>query len=304
MSVLVELGEQISNTQSLIARHEAAAAGCGAELPRSLLINIRSLEKLKRKLEAEYLAVAASKELEVYSYRLLNESDRVTLPGVAEAWTKFQEFFGAVYTALTESTNAKDRKPSQSQSLELGYGYSFASSVGVVVTFPREIGIYAAVPIEEASGKVFDLIEAKNVSAIAKELGPAPIKALHEWIGVHVKYQYGIGLEWQSEGKLKRSTTVQYQSLARLQDTIGETTTRATIDLEGKLFSVNDKLKEFELEGDNGKEYRGKFENAITMEHAASVPARCKARIIEITKIVLVGKEAETVYFLENLSLL
>lgn len=302
MSALVELQDRIQSTNALIAEHERAAVGVGPTPPRSLLANIRALEKLKRRLESEYLGVAAQLELEVYRYRILNESERVTLPGIAEAWAGFQNFFGSVYTALTESEKPKGKKPIQSQRLELGYGYSFASSIGVVVTVPREVGIYATLPIEEASSTVFDLIEAKNVTTIARGLGPTPIRALHEWIGVHVRHQYGIGLEWHSEGRIKRSALVQYQSLAHLQSTIGETTTETGIDVSGKLYAVNHKTLEFKLEGDNGQEYQGQFGEAITMEHAASVPSRYKAKIIQITKIIVLGKEPETTYFLESLS--
>jgi hypothetical protein len=302
MSALVELQHRIQSTNALIAEHERAAVSVGPSPPRSLLANIRALEKLKKRLESEYLEVADQLELEVYRYRILNESERVTLPGIAEAWAGFQTFFASVYTALTESEKTKRKKPVQSQRLELGYGYSFASSIGVVVTVPKDIGIYATSPIEEASGTVFDLIEAKNVASIARAIGPAPIRALHGWIGIHVRHQYGLGLEWHSEGKVKRSTLVQYQSLTRLQGTIGETTTETGLDVIGKLYAVNQKTGEFKLEGDNGQEYQGQFGGAITMEHAASVPARYKARIIETTKIIVLGKEPETTYFLESLT--
>ena len=300
MSALVEIGDRISNTQALIARYEAAMVERGAEPSRSIAINIRSLEKLKRKLEADYLAVADQLELEVYKYRILNDSERVTLPGVAEAWAKFHNFFGAVYNALTEADKAT-KKPVSSERLQLGYGYSFASSVGVVVTVPKEVGIFAASPIEEASIAVFDLIEAKRVPEIARELGPEPIRALHEWIGIHIKHHYGLGLSWHADGHTKRSTEVQYQSLNALQTTIGETTTRDGLDIKGKLYAVNEKTKEFRLIGDNGTEFHGQFGEAITVDHAASVPARYTARIVQVTKIIAIGKEPEITYFLERL---
>lgn len=302
MSVLVELQQRIQSTGALISEHERAVASIvGTEPPRSLLANIRALEKLKRRLEAEYLDVAEQLELEVYRYRILNESDRVTLSGVAEAWAKFQEFFGSVYLALTKSPKSKNKKPPEVQRLELGYGYSFASSIGVVVTVPRDIGIYATSPIEEASTMVFDLIEAKRVSKIAQELGPSPIKALHEWIGIHVRNQYGLGLTWQSHGDTKRSVEVQYQSLLKLQGTISETTTTVGMDIQGELFAVNTDTEEFKLRGDDGHEYHGHFGSAITPEHTASVPARYAARIIRTTKIIILGNEPETTDFLDRL---
>jgi hypothetical protein len=304
MSVLVELRERVEKTNALIAECENAIAASGATPPPSVLATVRSLEKLKRRLEAEYLDVATQRELEVYRYRILNESDRVTLTGVSEAWNKFQEFFGSVYSALTKSQKPQGRKPPQTERLELGYGYSFASSVGVVVTVPRDVGFFATSPIEEASSTVFDLIEANNVNRIAETLGPSPIQAFHEWIDVHVENRYGLGLEWRSEGAIKRTVEVQYQSLLKLQGTIADTTTTTGLDVRGELVAVNVDTKEFKLRADDGREYQGQFGTAITAEHAASVPARYNARILQITKIIILGEEPKTSFFLDRLDLL
>jgi hypothetical protein len=302
MSVLAELRERVEKTNALIAQCENTMAAAGVAPPPSALATVRSLEKLRRRLEAEYLDVATRLELEVYRYRILNESDRVTLSGIAEAWSKFQAFFESVYTALTKSQKQRTKKPPQSQErLELGYGYSFASSVGVVVTVPRDVGIYASSPIQEASSTVFDLIEAKNASHIAEILGPSPILAFHDWIGVHVENQYGLGLEWRSEGTTKRTVEVQYQSLLKLQETIADTTTTMGLDVKGELFAVNTDTKEFKLRADDGHEYQGRFGSAITAEHAASVPARYGARITQTTKIIVLGKEPQTTFFLDRL---
>jgi hypothetical protein len=302
MSVLVELQERVQKTNALIAQYEGVIATAGVLPPPSVVTSVRSLEKLKRRLEAEFEATAQSLEMEVYRYRLLTDDKRATLSGVAEAWAKFQVFFGSVYSALMRSPKAKGKKPPQSQNhLELGYGYSFAGSIGVVVTVPREIGIYAVTPIEEASATVFDLIEAKNVGDIAARLGPAPIQALHEWIDVHVENHYGLGLEWRSGQATKRIVEAQYQSLIQLRGKIADTTTTVGIDVKGLLFAVNDKTKSFKLSGDNGQEYEGQFGAAITTEHAASVPARYTARIIETTQIIVLGEEPRTTFFLERL---
>jgi hypothetical protein len=302
MSALVELQNRIQSTNALIAEHERAAAESGIEPPRSLLANILALEKLKRRLEVEYLDLAAEMELEVYRYRILNDSERVTFAAVSESWSKFQIFFDSVYASLTQSAKRKGKKPVQPERMDLGYGYSFASSIGVVVTVPREIGFYAKLPIEEASDTVFDLIEAKNVTQIASQLGPQPIRSLHEWIQVHVRNRSGIGLEWRSNRTVKRSAEIQYPLLVKLQERIADTTTTIGLDVTGELFSVDTETKEFKIRGDNNTEYHGTFTEAITLEHAASIPARYKARITETTKIIVLGEEPETSLFLERLT--
>jgi hypothetical protein len=301
MSALVELRDRIQSTNALIMQYESSIAEIkGDATPPSLLANVRSLEKLKRRLEAEFLEEASELELEVYRYRILNDS-RITLAAISEAWGKFDDFFGSVYSALKKPPKTEGKKPPQSEPLELGYGYSYAGSVGVVVTVPKDIGIYAASPIEDASGMVFDMIEARNLGSIAKIVGPEPVRKLHSWIDVHIRNQAGLGLEWRSRQELKRSVMVEYQSLAKIQTTISETATIVGIDVIGELQGAYIEPKKFKIKGDNGQDYEGTFENAITQEHAASVPARYNARIIQTTKIIIIGKEPETTFFLESL---
>lgn len=300
MSALAELQSRIQGTDALIAQYESAVAGSEGKAPPSLFANIRALEKLKKRLEVEFLEVASQIELEVYRYRILNESDRVTLGMVSEAWGKFQDLFSSVYAALPKP-KPQEKKRGKTPALELGYGYSYAGSVGVVVTVPKDTGIYATSPIEEASSTVFNMIEAKNLDEIARTIGPAPIRALYDWIDVHVKNQAGIGLEWRTQQDVKRDVFVDYQTLANIQATIADTTTRASVDVDGELFAVDAQAKEFKIKGDNGQEYSGTFETAITADHAASVPARYSARIIETTKVIHLKKERETTLFLESL---
>ncbi len=304
MSVLAELSERVEKTNALLAQCEGAIATAGLTPPPSVVSTIRSLEKLKKRLEAEYLDIATQLELEVYHYRLLNDSERVTLSGVAEAWVKFQGFFESVYAALKQSQRQKTKKPPQSERLQLGYGYSFASSVGVVVTVPRDIGIYATSPLESASTTVFDLIESRNVATIAETIGPAPIRAFHNWIDVHTRNHFGLGLEWRSEGVMKRAVEIQYPLLLKLQQKISDTTTTVGLNVNGELFAVNADTKEFKLRADDGEEYQGEFGSAITAEHAASVPARYRAKITQTTKIILLGEEQQTTFFLDRLDAL
>jgi hypothetical protein len=299
MSVFVELQDRIQGTSALIAQYEQSIAQVkGQALPPSLLDNIRALEKLKRRLEEEFLQVAAELELEVYRYRILNESDRLTLGNISEAWGKFQTFFSSVYSALTKS---QGKKPPQSEQFELGYGYSYAGSVGVVVTVPREVGFYTAIPIEDASNTVFDMIEGRDLNNTAKRLGPSPIQALHSWLDVHIRTRAGIGLEWRSHNEPKRSVQVDYQSLDKIYLSIADATIKTRLDVTGELVAVDVETKDFRIKGDDGKEYSGIFGAAITAEHAASVPARYSATITQITKIIVLGKEPDTTLFLDEL---
>jgi hypothetical protein len=296
MSALAELEKRLQNTSGLIIQYENALASPGnAEYKNSLSVSIHSLQKLHRRLEAEFLELAAIEEQEVYRYRIIDTNERPTLGGIAEAWAEFQKLFATVYQQLTNK-----EMPSA-----LGYSYCFAGSVGVVVTLPKlprqQAGMLKANPIDDTSEIVFDLIESKRVPEIAKALGPEPIAAMNEWLSVHIRHGYGLGLEWKSERVTKRITEISAINMASLQTTIAETTSDVTLVMNGELFAIDTKDKTFKIRPDTDEEIEGTFTNAITAEHEASVPHRYKATIIKTTRIVKTKKEKPITYFLEKL---
>jgi hypothetical protein len=190
MSALAELEKRLQNTSALIVQYEhALSSPDNSEYKTSLSVSIRSLQTLHKRLESEFLELAAIEEQEVYRYRIIESSERPTLGGIAEAWAEFQKLFATVYLKL-----AKREMPSA-----LGYSYCFAGSVGVVVTLPKlpkeQAAMLTANPIDDASEIVFDLIESKRVTEIARALGPEPIAAMNEWLSVHIRHGYGLGLE-------------------------------------------------------------------------------------------------------------
>ena len=301
MSALVEIQKRIESTGALIAQYESAIARDPASAPPSLYANIRALEKLVRRLDAEFLSVTQEMGMEVYRYRLLNESPP-TLAGVADAWAKFQALFGSVYTAIKKQGGKKGRKAPEVQIPEFGYGYTFSSSIGVVMTLPGEAtNLIGDSPLIDASDTVFDLIEAKRVNIIARELGPAPIRALHELIEVHSRNRFGLGLEWRYRGEVKRHVEVEYGELADLSTTIADTVTTSTTTISGDLFEVNTEEKTFKIRADDGTVIEGTYEDAIGPEHEASLPARYTATILRTTKIVILGTEPATAISLEKL---
>ena len=304
MSVLVEIRTRIENTGALIAQYESAIARAPEAAPPSLYANIRALESLLKRLDSEFNSIAQSEGLEVYRYRLLNEDDRPALVGVAEAWMNFQKFFGSVYTAVGKKSKGEKKKP-QARVPELGYGYTFAASIGVVITLPREpLDLLGQSTLNDASDLVFDLIESKNLNEAARKLGPQPIEALHEWIDIHAKNHFGMALEWKSNNAIRRHAELGYEQLTALQGVIVKTETRSEMTVPGDLREVDYDAKTFRLRADDGKVIEGSFTDAITEEHTAVLPARYLATIVTTTQIIVLGKEPDTTIHLTKLAAL
>jgi hypothetical protein len=156
-------------------------------------------------------------------------------------------------------------------------------------------------PVDETSTVVFDLIESKRVSEIARELGPEPITAINDWLAVHIRHGYGLGLEWNSDRTTKRRTEILPSEMTSLQTSIAELTTEMTLVLRAELFAVNVREKTFELHPDGEDEIEGTFTDAITAEHAASVPARYKATVIKTMRMVKTKKDRQITYVLTKL---
>jgi hypothetical protein len=308
MSALAEIQDRIQSTSALISQYESAIAGYKGQAPASLPANIRSLEKLRNRLEREFLEVAQDQQMEVYRYRLLEETDRPTLAAVASAWAGFQSLFGEVYGAIGKTAEAavarkgKKEKGSTVSVPQLGYAYTFPGSIGVVATIPREVRLIGESQLEQAANMVFDLIEARDVNRIARALGPGPIEALHHLIQTHIDNHFGIGLEWDDATGVRRKTEIQYPKLDSIRGIIADTTTEVIVTVTGMLQAVHMKDHTFMIEGDDGKEYKGTFTDAIRVEHAASVPCRYKATMSQVTKLILLGKEPKTTVILSSLS--
>ena len=294
MSGLAEIQRRIQSTSALIAQHESVIATCPPDEPNPLSINIVGLQKLKRRLEAQFAEIAKEQELEVYRYRLIeDESERPTLAGVAEAWGKFQVVFGEVYSALLKTGSKQGGSPPP----VFGYAYSFAGSVGVVATLPRDYkNLVGESTLEDASRVIFDLIERKGTERLIQELGRKPVEAFNDWVSTHLQNRFGIGLEWQSASGGHRFAEVAYPQLQLVHQEISKTTTESTITVTGELVAVDTTSGHFRLIADDKDEYEGDYStDAINSEHEASLPARYVATITKTTKLFLAAKEKPTI---------
>ena len=79
------------------------------------------------------------------------------------------------------------------------------------------------------------------------------------------------------------------------------------MSLLGELVAVSMPNKTFQINSDEGETIEGSFEDAITAEHAASVPARYRTTITKTTRIIQKpkkekkDKEKPITYFLTSL---
>ena len=315
MSALAEIQERVQSTGALIEQYNRSLR---PDSPRSVLANIRSLEKLHRRLQREFEQIAAEEEFDVYHYRILH-SERATINGLTSAWREFQNALAVVYSSIKSGGAIKEkpkrgRKKQQTESLlplrpplELGFGYAYPGSIGITLTLPNHVeGLFADPAIEKATAEIFELAEAfrnkERVRDIARRLGPEPVNAVFKWVDAHVANKYGVAIEWKRDAQHERKILCQYEELQALRDDLSETTVDQRLDVTGDLAVVDSEKRTFVIHVDDGERITGTYKDAITKEQAASVPARYAAVIKKSTKIVVVEDAApEEWYFLESL---
>jgi hypothetical protein len=315
MSALSELSRRVQSTTALIERHQRTLR---ADSPRSALANIRSLEKLRRKLEREFEETAQQEEVDVFYYRILNP-ERATINGVTAAWREFQNALSAMYVSLKgggakkEKSKRSRRKLSEQppkptlKPLELGFGYAFAGSIGVTLTLPNhEKGLFSDPAIERATADIFELAtsygSSEKVWELARRFGPEPVNAVYKWVDAHVTHGYGVGIEWKRDEEHHLDLLCQFEELKSLRDDLSKTTIDTRIDVTGDLVAVDSDILTFRMRFDDGEEISGTYETAISTEQAARVPCRYAANLTKSTKVIRIeGEQQNEWYFLNHL---
>ncbi|MDQ2898892.1 MAG: hypothetical protein M3Y27_09805 [Acidobacteriota bacterium] len=301
MSALAEIQRRVQATVALIEQNERAAIQPGA--PSSVFVNIRALEKLRRRLEREFDQLAREEELEVCRYSLLVDAERVTLNSIAAAWQDFQKLLTLTYDAVVNGPRDKGRaRAAERDATSFGFGYTFTGSVGVVVTLPSDRLDSHEPSLVAATETLFALAKAKTteqVSEFARRLGAQPVRAMYKWADIHVQNQLGAGIEWLTPDDRKISLLVQKEELATLRDVIAQTSQSEETILEatGILRAVDTDNHTFKLVTEDEK-IVGKYEAAIKNDEIISVNATYTATIRRTTTIQYSTEEVKIVNFL------
>src|SRR5262245_48895431 len=136
MSTILELTTQIREVGAAIALHEKAMV----ERPSpSIEASLRSLSKRLSKLEADYAALAAGLGVDVCKYRFFADYVRTTVEPVGQALVNFQHVFTLAYNAIQNGPKLTARiTPDMEKLTAFGFGYTFAGSLGVALTFTND----------------------------------------------------------------------------------------------------------------------------------------------------------------------
>ena len=324
MTDLISIQEELRDLNALIARHERVSAVHPDT--DSLRANIKTLRRRRQVLEEAFSEAAARVEVDICSYRLVPVDGRLSIATLSRVLNRFQTLFSLVYSAIKTGPKQRARLSTEvTNNTSFGYAYSFAGSVGFIMTLPKEQLLSGETHLDEAMQVVFHMARAKSsreVADFARRLGPSPVRAMYEWANDHIADNLEVDIEWRQGEEVRSSLFVQKSQLEQLRKVMGETNdereevrsslfvqktqleqlrraidetrdeTEEELDVVGNLVGADVNGKTFHIETKEGEEIRGIFADAISEEHTVTLPKPCSAKIRKTKTIIYpTGKE-------------
>jgi len=309
MSQVIELQGELQETQALLAQLEQAAARNPASV--GLRINGQSVAKRFRELEQEFRRLTAESAIDVCRYRLFSGGQESFMPAIAVANSirEFQTLFSTAYDAIKNGPRKKPSITEVARETTLGFGYSFAGSVGIVMTLEnRQLSLFES-GLDQAMSGVFSLAKARtpmDVVAASATLGGPTIRALKNWVDDHVEDNLGIGVQWCHGNTVKGELTLQVPEMKELATVLNAASRPISdmIKLQGTIEGTEHlSSRRIHFLADDGTEIKCPYRpGVISKENPIKSPARYEATFQKkAKKIIATDQDVEASYVLTNL---
>lgn len=305
MSDYASAAEKARRAFASAARAESALS----RAPDSQALQIKSVARarLAQRREEMLKSIALRSHVELCNYRLITEPDsKFALPYVSRSLLNYQYTFSQIYDALKNGAKQRTRigEESWNESL-LEFAYSYSGSLGVVLLAPSErdffTGTYDA--SIEALFQVLDISSQDEVKDIAKSLGEAVIKRVHDWSEANVEGGFDVDVRWNRSDGRELGQVVSKGHMARIVEIISATSDDSVDDIEisGTLVGIDFQPGFFHISVPNGEDYRGPLDDAFSRDEIVSVPNRYRATMVRTKKLTYATNKEEIKYRLKHL---
>lgn len=304
MSRLADLQIELLETSVAMTRAERSLV-LHPDVP-SVLATLQTFQSRHKNLEHEFLAEANLLELDVCSYRIELDNARPKIPAITAVLGSFQQLFTTIYASVANSVQRQNTRASAEieEASSFGFGYTFPGSLGVMMTISNERMLMGETALDEAMAGVMDAMKAREpyqVKEIAQRFGVAAIRVTHQWASENSKAGFGADILWQRKEDVKARVRIQPPEIARLRAAINETTNDTDAEIVGELFMANTEEKLFKMRA-SGQLIEGRYTDAISVIHAATLPKQYRAKIRVAQPILKTDGEEPISYFLVSLS--
>lgn len=307
MSKLASIKSQLLKTQEMIAQGEQSLLAY-PHRERSIVMNIQSLEKVKRQLEAQFKYEAERSGYDFCNYRLISDNDRYPITSVMPAVLAFQTFVTTVYDALVRGAKRRFRQGGES-SKESAFecGLVYQGSVGFMMAAVNERLLGITSSLDDAIDIVSQMTTASTPEMIgryATKYGIASVRAMRQWVEAHVDRGLSAEMKWERGGDIRSYFLMQRQELAMLREVIDNTSEFEEHQWKntGTIVKIDSLHRRFTFvpDGDeNGIE--GYYTDNVQDAEGILVPSRYEATIIKRIRIRFAYEDDEIEYFLDGL---
>lgn len=284
MSRLLDIFSELRETQAELNRVEKVIAdNPGFE---SLSLDLFSLEKRQRRLEEELRTVADQQQIDVLDYRLMPADEgRIPLRAVTSALNDFQAAISTIYDALKNGIKQRGRLSAEIiQKSSFDFGYTFAGSLGVVLTIPNDREMFEDTDLDRAVETFFagtKLQSTEDIRRFSQQIGIPSVRKLHAWARAHADYGVSADIRWRRKEIVRAETTVDATVLLRLSETIEQTSDAVETAeiIDGILMGLDVDYRSFHLSVADAEDITGYWDENFAYDPEMKLRARYRARL-------------------------
>jgi hypothetical protein len=301
MSRLLELQGMLQDTSAAIAHAEAALLADPKSRPVATML--KSIEKRKQQLEAEFQAISEETGVSTCSYRFFDKHVRPTVSPLCSSLINFQSLYSIVYDAVISGPKKVKRLSAEIlDHSSLFFGYTFSGSVGVVLTLSKQQRELFAASLDESAVTLFDLASSKTSEEVltrGRIVGVPAVRALHKWATTHVESKLGADIQWKRGRDVMGSIVLDVGDLKQLIAAIDSTTDIIEDDDEvvGKLAGADVDRRLFHLILSDGRDIKGTFHSSIPLDRTFEVGRTHRATIRKKVKVYYSTEQEEDVSY-------
>jgi hypothetical protein len=252
---------------------------------RGLQINLTSMRRLADQARQELLDLARLNQIEVCNYRLSPESGYgYALENIARSFLEYQLLFSQIYDSFANGPKSKaviGAEAREASALDLAFTYS--GSLGVVLLAKSDRQFFDGnldAPID-ALYQILDVTDADSVKEIARSMGNAVIKRVHDWTEATERGGFSADIRWKRSDGQERGQVIGRSKLARIAEIIDGTSDQQSVTarVRGTLVGIDVNAKTFHFVEPHGESYRGRLGEQFPLSEQTRVPAEYIANV-------------------------
>lgn len=305
MNGLLDLRDKLRDTHAAMARLKDAVIADPED--QGLDLMLQSLERRQEDLETAFRQAANAEQVEVCSYRLIQEHDSLPVAALGDTLKNFQVWLTTIFDAIRSGPKQRARVAADIvQQSTLDFAYAFSGSSGFVFTVPNERLLIGDSDLDRTISAMFAMMRAKEQKQLvefAHVLGVSAIRRMYDWASTQNQYGVSTDIKWRRQEDVRNEILIQALEAANLCDLIN-----ATSDAEGEEITVVGELVggdlvtlAFHLRFPEAEDMKGRISPKFSYAGVLALRRTYKATVFKTTTVHFATDSETIAYELLNL---